>query len=55
MPPVKPTARKRSKLQAVGEGGLLILQALNSTSDVFPPLKAATGGALHIVNQVKAR
>ena len=52
MPPSKTAARKPTRLQSVGEGGLLFLQAVNSASDVFPPLKSAVSAVLFVADAV---
>jgi hypothetical protein len=40
---------------AGGEAGLALLKLVHATADVFPPLKAAVGGALHIAELVTVR
>jgi hypothetical protein len=46
------TARRGCIIEAVGEGGLIVLGLLNETAGVFPPLKSAVGGTLAIVNLI---
>lgn len=37
----------------VGEAAFVFLEAVAAASDAFPPLKSASGGALHIAKLVK--
>ncbi len=36
------------KLSAVGIAAVRLLEAVNASADAFPPLKSASGGALHL-------
>ena len=38
-----------------GIAAIRLLEALHEATDVFPPLKSAVGGALHIAKLVKVR
>ena len=40
-------------LKEGGEGALALLRLTAAAADVFPPLKSAAGGALHIAELVK--
>ncbi|KLO11380.1 hypothetical protein SCHPADRAFT_929932 [Schizopora paradoxa] len=41
------------KISDASIAAIRLLEALNEATDVFPPLKSAVGGALHIANLVK--
>jgi hypothetical protein len=45
------TAKRVAK--EVGEAGFVLLKATAAAADVFPPLKSAAGGALHIAELVR--
>ncbi len=36
------------KLSAVGIAAVRLLEGVNASADAFPPLKSASGGALHL-------
>ena len=42
-------------LKEAGEIALALLRLTSASADVFPPLKSAAGGALHIVEIVVVR
>jgi len=46
------TARTGRIIEAVGQGGLLVLELLDASAGAFPPLKSAAGGTLAIVNLI---
>lgn len=39
-------------LDGGGSGALVLLRLTHASADVFPPLKSAAGGALHIIELV---
>jgi hypothetical protein len=41
--------------QDIAEGALLFLKAVAAASDVFPPLRSAAAGAVHVAELVKVR
>ena len=46
------SARTGRIIEAVGQGGLIVLELLVNSADAFPPLKSAAGGTLAIVNLI---
>jgi hypothetical protein len=42
----------RSALKEGGDAALVLLNLVYAAADVFPPLKSAVGGALHITGLV---
>jgi hypothetical protein len=46
------SARTGRIIEAVGQGGLTVLEILVVSADAFPPLKSAAGGTLAIVNLI---
>jgi hypothetical protein len=47
--------RVKPVLREGGEAALALLRLTYAAADVFPPLKSAAGGALHIVDMVTVR
>ncbi len=45
----------KTTLSNTGIAAIRLLEALDASADVFPPLKSAVGGALHIAKLVRAR
>lgn len=43
------------RLKTTGNVGVALLRAIHASADAFGPLKGATGGALHIIDQVSVR